>query len=107
MSQDFLTAIKSFSVPLADLMGVEFIKAEPDCVVAQLKVRKELCTVPDILHGGAIMALADTTGAVATAICIPHHKGGRLMVWETRITRSDGRLCAVVTQSQLVMLPKT
>ncbi|MBI1260306.1 MAG: hotdog fold thioesterase [Rhizobiales bacterium] len=136
MSEDILAAIKSFPVPLAETLGMTFIAAEPDCVVAELKVRKELCTVPDILHGGAIMALADNTGAmatvlnlpqgattttvesktnflapipvgdVATATCTPHHRGGRLMVWETRITRGDGRLCAVVTQSQLVMLPK-
>lgn len=105
-------------------------------MVARLTVRKELCTIPDILHGGAIMALADTIGAVATvlnlpkgastttiesktnflaaipigdvaeATCTAHHKGGRLMVWETRIRRGDGRLAAVITQSQLVMLAK-
>jgi acyl-coenzyme A thioesterase PaaI-like protein len=44
-------------------------------------------------------------GDVAEATCTPHHKGGRLMVWETKIRRGDGRLAAVVTQSQLVMRP--
>jgi len=98
-----------------------------------LAAGKELCTIPDILHGGAIMSLADTAGAVATvlnlsggattttvesktnflapvplgdvatATCEPFHKGGRLMVWQTKVTRGDGRLCAVVTQSQMVL----
>ncbi len=45
-------------------------------------------------------------GDTATATCEPFHKGGRLMVWQTKITRGDGRLCAVVTQSQMVLEPK-
>ncbi|MBX3445511.1 MAG: PaaI family thioesterase [Parvibaculaceae bacterium] len=123
-------------LPFANLLGIELAEATPDRVVAKLTVRKELCTVPDILHGGAIMSFADTVGAVATvlnlkggaatttvesktnflapvpigdvatATCEPFHKGGRLMVWQTKITRSDGRLCAVVTQSQMVLEPK-
>jgi len=122
-------------LPFANLLGIELVEATPDRVVARLVVRKELCTIPDILHGGAIMSFADTVGAVATvlnlpegastttvesktnflapvplgdtatATCEPFHKGGRLMVWQTKITRNDGRLCAVVTQSQMVMKP--
>lgn len=117
------------------MLGIEIVEARPELVVAKLAVRKELCTVPDILHGGAIMSFADTVGAVATvlnlpqgattttvesktnflapvplgdvatATCEPFHRGGRLMVWQTRITRGDGRLAAVVTQSQIVMKP--
>lgn len=120
-------------LPFANLLGIELVEADAARVVARLTVRKDLCTVPDILHGGAIMALADSVGAlatvvnlppgattttvesktnflapvpvgdVATATCEPLHRGGRLMVWQTRITRGDGRLAAVVTQSQLVM----
>ncbi|MDZ4381130.1 MAG: PaaI family thioesterase [Parvibaculum sp.] len=120
-------------LPFAKLLGIELVEASPDRVVATLAVGKELCTIPDILHGGAIMALADTAGAVATvlnlsggattttvesktnflapvplgdvatATCEPFHKGGRLMVWQTKVTRGDGRLCAVVTQSQMVL----
>lgn len=123
-------------LPFAGLLGIEIREATPDRVVAAMGVRKELCTVPDILHGGAIMSFADTVGAVATvlnlkdgavtttvesktnflapvrigdtaiAVCEPFHRGGRLMVWQTRITRGDGRLCAVVTQSQMVLEPK-
>tara|TARA_R110000868_G_scaffold75153_8_gene217114 strand:- start:2248 stop:2661 length:414 start_codon:yes stop_codon:yes gene_type:complete len=136
MSDETLAMLKTMPLPFAELLGIEIVSAEPDCVVARLAVRKELCTIPDILHGGAIMALADTIGAVATvlnlpkgattttiesktnflaaipmgdvaeATCTAHHKGGRLMVWETRIRRGDGRLAAVITQSQLVMQAK-
>jgi 1,4-dihydroxy-2-naphthoyl-CoA hydrolase len=96
-------------------------------------VRAELCTRPAVLHGGAVMTLADTLGAIATianlpegastttiesktnffaaiplgdtarAECTPMHKGRSTMVWQTRITRGDGRLCAVVTQTQMVL----
>ncbi|PKP76780.1 MAG: phenylacetic acid degradation protein [Alphaproteobacteria bacterium HGW-Alphaproteobacteria-3] len=120
-------------LPFAKLLGIELVEASPDRVVAMLAAGKELCTIPDILHGGAIMSLADTAGAVATvlnlsggattttvesktnflapvplgdvatATCEPFHKGGRLMVWQTKVTRGDGRLCAVVTQSQMVL----
>ncbi|MEQ8282263.1 MAG: PaaI family thioesterase [Parvibaculum sp.] len=123
-------------LPFANLLGIEIVEAKPELVVARLTVRKELCTIPDILHGGAIMSFADTVGAVATvlnlpegaatttvesktnflapvplgdvatATCEPFHRGGRLMVWQTKITRGDGRLCAVVTQSQMVLEPK-
>ena len=123
------------SLPFANLLGIEIVEAKPELVVARLAVRKALCTIPDILHGGAIMSLADTVGAVATVLnlpqgastttvesksnflapvplgdvatasCEPFHRGGRLMVWQTKITRGDGRLCAVVTQSQIVMRP--
>lgn len=123
-------------LPFAGLLGIEIVEARPELVVAKLAVRKALCTVPDILHGGAIMSFADTVGAVATvlnlpqgattttvesktnflapiplgdvatATCEPFHRGGRLMVWQTRITRGDGRLAAVVTQSQIVMKPE-
>lgn len=123
-------------LPFANLLGLEIVEAKPELVVARLAVRKELCTIPDILHGGAIMSFADTVGAVATvlnlkegattttvesktnflapvplgdvatATCEPFHRGGRLMVWQTKITRGDGRLCAVVTQSQMVLEPK-
>ena len=124
------------ALPFANLLGIEIVEAKPELVVARLAVRKALCTIPDILHGGAIMSLADTVGAVATVLnlpqgastttverksnflapvplgdvatasCEPFHRGGRLMVWQTKITRGDGRLCAVVTQSQIVMKPE-
>jgi uncharacterized protein (TIGR00369 family) len=124
-------------LPFANLMGVTLVSVTPDLVVGELKVRKDLCTRPNVLHGGAYMAFADTIGAVATvanlkegettttiesktnffaaiplgdtarAECTPLHKGRSTMVWQTRITRADGRLCAVVTQTQMVLKGKT
>jgi uncharacterized protein (TIGR00369 family) len=120
-------------LPFAALLGLELITVTPDRVEAVLKVREELCTRPPVLHGGAVMALADTLGAIATlanvsegattttiesktnffaaipigdtarAECTPLHRGRTTMVWQTRITRSDGRVAALVIQTQLVM----
>ena len=121
------------TLPFANLMGISLVSVSPDLVIGELKVREELCTRPNVLHGGAYMAFADTIGAVATvanlkegettttiesktnffaaiplgdtarAECTPLHKGRSTMVWQTKITRGDGRLCAVVTQTQMVL----
>jgi len=120
-------------LPFAKLMGLEITEITPERVTAELKVREELCTRPAILHGGAIMAFADTVGAYATvanlpkgattttiesktnffaavplgdiakAECTPLHRGRTTMVWQTRISRGDGRLAALITQTQLVL----
>ena len=120
-------------LPFAKLLGIEITDATPERVTAQLTVRDDLCTRPAVLHGGAIMAFADTLGAVATVLnlpegagtttiesktnflapapngstvraeCTPIHRGKRTMVWQTRISTSEGRLVAVVTQTQLVL----
>ena len=120
-------------LPFSRLMGINVVSVAPDLVVAEFKVREELCTRPAVLHGGATMAFADTIGAVATvanlkegettttiesktnffaaiplgdtarAECTALHKGRTTMVWQTRITRGDGRLAALVTQTQMVM----
>jgi uncharacterized protein (TIGR00369 family) len=122
-------------LPFARLMGIEVVSVAPDRVEATLKVRDDLCTSPAVLHGGAIMAFADTVGAIATianlpadawtttiesktnflaaipvgdtarAECTPIHKGRTTMVWQTRITRGDGRAAAHVIQTQMV-IPK-
>lgn len=121
------------SMPFSDFLGVELVEVTPERVVARLEVRPELCTVPAVLHGGAVMALADALGGVATvanlpegqwtttiesktnflaavpvgdtatAECTPLHRGKTTMVWQTRITRGDGRVAAYVTQTQLVV----
>ena len=123
-------------LPFAELMGLTVIEVTPEKVTAELPVRPELCTRPAILHGGAVMAFADTLGAVATmanlgegfstttiesktnffagipagetarAECTPLHRGRTTMVWQTRIMRADGRLAAIVTQTQLVLAPR-
>lgn len=127
--------IRRTPLPFAQLLGIEYTAATPERVEAQLTVRKELCTVPDVLHGGALMALADTLGAIGTvlnlpkgattttiesktnffaavplgetarAVCEPVHRGRTTMVWQTRIYRQDGKLAGQVTQTQLVKQP--
>lgn len=135
---DLLQKLQASPLPLAKALGIEFTRAEPELVEARMIVRQEICTRPDILHGGAVMALADTTGAAATVINLPpgastttiesktnflaaipmgdtaiararpFHRGKTTMVWQTEISRqSDGRLAAVVTQTQMVLLPKS
>jgi 1,4-dihydroxy-2-naphthoyl-CoA hydrolase len=123
----------TMKAPFADFLGIKITHISPERIEAELTVRKELTTVPDILHGGAIMALADNLGGAATVVnlpqgartatiesktnffaavplgdtaraeCTPLHRGRTTMVWQTRITRSDGRLCALVTQTQIVI----
>ncbi len=120
-------------IPFADLLGIRVVSITPERVEATLAVRKELCTRPDVLHGGAYMAFADTLGAIATVANLgpgqttttiesktnflasiplgdtargettPLHRGRSTMVWQTRITRSDGRVAAYVTQTQMVL----
>jgi uncharacterized protein (TIGR00369 family) len=118
---------------LPDLIGIEFTDVTPGKVVAQLVVRKDLCTVGDSLHGGAIMAFADTLGAVAAILNMPQgsrtttiesktnfisgaplgsrvtgesapvHKGRTTVVCQTTIRSEAGKLVALVTQTQLVI----
>jgi 1,4-dihydroxy-2-naphthoyl-CoA hydrolase len=128
-----LARIAAEPLPFAELLGIEFDSAVPDRIVARMTVRRDLCTRPAVLHGGAIMAFADTLGAVGTIINLPGgsttttiesktnfvapapldtqiigeatpvHRGRRTMIWQTRITNTEGRLVALVTQTQLVL----
>lgn len=121
-------------MPFANLMGVEVTVQEKDRVVGQLTVRDDLCTAGGILHGGAYMAFADSLGAiggflnlpagartttlesktnflgsakvgeVVTGETTPLHVGRRSSVWQTRITSAQGRLLALVTQTQMTVL---
>ena len=122
--------------PFADFMGMKITHVSRDKVAAEMLVRDELNNRFGALHGGALMALADNLGGTATianlpkggrtatiesktnffagipvgdtarAECTPLHRGRTTMVWQTRITRNDGRLCALVIQTQIVMLPE-
>ncbi len=121
--------------PFPTLMGVEILSAERERVRAQIAVRPDLCTAGNMMHGGAIMAFADALGAIGTVLnipreagtttiesktnfisaaregtiiqadCTPIHIGKKTCVWQTRITREDGKLVAIVTQTQMVLLP--
>jgi 1,4-dihydroxy-2-naphthoyl-CoA hydrolase len=124
-------------MPFAKLMGVTIIEARAESVIAELFVREDLCTTNSILHGGAVMAFADSVGAVATLLnlppgantttiesktnfvaalragetaraeCSPIHIGRTTMVWQTRILRPNGKLCAIVTQTQMILHPQS
>jgi len=71
-----LEKLSSLKMPFAALKGVSFIEASQDKVVARMAVRPDLCTLGHILHGGAIMALADSVGAAATFLNLPEEAQG-------------------------------
>jgi uncharacterized protein (TIGR00369 family) len=134
---DALDRLKDLKLPFSDLLGIVFVHAEKDRVVAELTVREELCTRPAVMHGGAIMAFADTVGAAGAVLnlpegastttlesktnfiagapvgarlvgeAIPVHRGRRTQVWTTRITTAEDRLIAIVTQTQMVLGART
>ena len=122
-------------MPLVSTLGIRFIESDRGAVRATLDHRVELCTTGGILHGGAIMALADSTGGscaflnlpegtagtstiesktnflravrsgTVTATSRPLHSGRTVIVVETEVTDADGRLVAKVTQTQAVLQP--
>lgn len=63
---DLLARFQQEPLPLAKLLGIELRSVAPDRIVAEMTVREDLCTRPAVLHGGAIMAFADTLGALGT-----------------------------------------
>ena len=71
-----LERIQSMKMPFAELKGVTFIAADKDRVVAQMVVRPDLCTLRNTIHGGAVMAFADSVGAAATVINLPEDAKG-------------------------------
>lgn len=123
--------------PFAAFLGLKITHVSPERVTAELVARSEFNNQFGIMHGGALMALADNLGGTATtanlkpgqttttiesktnffaavpigdvakAECTPLHRGRTTMVWQTRVTRGDGKLCALVTQTQLVLDSRT
>jgi len=133
---DLPTLQKMMKGHFPEYLGLTITHANADMVRGELTVRKEICTMPmAVLHGGALMSLADTLGAVATFLnlppgagtttlesktnfisaapigttvtgeCTPIHRGKSTMVWQTRITTAEGDLIAIVTQTQMVLQP--
>jgi uncharacterized protein (TIGR00369 family) len=130
---DELERLREMRLPFAELLGISYLSASKERVTAELVVRDELCTRPAVLHGGAIMAFADTLGAAATVLNLPAgawtttiesktnflasapvggkvvgvttpiHRGRRTLVWQTRIATAEGRAVALVIQTQLVL----
>ena len=115
-----------------ELLGIRFTEASPDRVTAELSYREALTTIGGSLHGGTLMAFADTVGAFATVLNLPPgattttlesktnffaagrsgivraestplHRGRRTMVWQTRITDESGRLLSLTIQTQMVL----
>jgi 1,4-dihydroxy-2-naphthoyl-CoA hydrolase len=130
---DIATLQKMVDPLFPGLMGVRVRDATLERVVATLEVRPDLCTAGGILHGGAYMAFADTLGAIGTILnlepgkrttttdsstkfigaakvgttitaeSVALHRGRTTQVWQTSIRTAEGKLCAVVTQTQLVL----
>ena len=124
---------KLFEPLLPGLMGIDLVEATTEKIVATMLVRPDLCTAGNVCHGGAFMAFADTIGAVGTVMNLPPgtrtttiesktnflgaapvntrvtaestplHRGKTTMVWQTMIRSEAGKLCAVVTQTQMVL----
>jgi uncharacterized protein (TIGR00369 family) len=123
------TAMKEWNVGLMSHLGMRFVEVGPDRVVAELDVRAELATIGGAVHGGTLMALADTAGAAGTASmglrtatlesktnffaaattgklraeATALHKGRRTHVWQTRVTDDGGRLLALTIQTQMIL----
>ena len=129
---DLLAHYKENPLPFAALLGVELISVAPDRVVGEMTVREDLCTLPAVAHGGALMAFADTVGAlcavanlpkgagtstiesktnffravrggVVTATCKPLHVGRSTIVVQTNLRDDHGKRVAQVTQTQAVL----
>jgi 1,4-dihydroxy-2-naphthoyl-CoA hydrolase len=134
VATDVIKKIQDTIQPLfPGLMGMEIAEVTPERVVATMLVRPDLCTTGETLHGGAIMAFADTLGAIGTIANLPQgartvtiesktnfigaarvgtrvtgettplHRGKTTMVWQTLIKNESGKLCAAVTQTQMVL----
>jgi uncharacterized protein (TIGR00369 family) len=114
-------------------LGVRFLEVTKNMLRAEIDVTRDLCTLPGRMHGGAIMAFADTLGAYGTVLNLPEghstttiesktnffsagveggkvvgtttpiHRGRSTMVWQTRVERGDGKLVALVTQTQMIL----
>ena len=132
---DLETFNKHLAGTLPESLGMRFVTLDPDRVVAELTIWDDLRTVGGALHGGALMAFADTVGAAATIVNLtggattttlesktnffaagragivraeatPLHKGRRTHVWQTRITDESGRMLSLTLQTQMVIEAK-
>lgn len=125
-------AFNQNNAPFAKMMGVKMTLVTKERIEGELKVTPDHCTIPATLHGGAMMAMADNMGGIgafmnmppgsmtttvesktnflravplgetAKAVTTPVHLGRTLQVWKTEIFRGDGKLAAIVTQTQMI-----
>jgi uncharacterized protein (TIGR00369 family) len=132
MSVDPATVNAHFKGTLAELLGIRVVEASKERVIAELTIRDDLTTIGGSLHGGTLMAFADTIGATATVLNLPEgagtttmesktnffagaragvvraestplHRGKRTMVWQTRVTDANGKLLSLTIQTQMVL----
>jgi len=131
-----MNPVTNLQPPFAEFMGMKITHMSAERILAELPVREELSNRNGVMHGGAIMAFADNLGGtgatanltegtgtttiesktnffagipigdIARAECTPLHRGRSTMVWQTKITRGDGKLAAIVTQTQMVLRAK-
>ncbi len=134
--ENLAAAFNETNAPFALSLGIRMTLVTKDRIEAELDVTPDKCTIPPSLHGGAIMAFADNLGGVgafinmppgsttstvesktnflrpvpagekAIGVTTPIKLGRTLQVWETRISREDGKLAAIVTQTQIIMAQK-
>lgn len=130
---DLLARSQATMPPMMQLLGVELLSVELDRIVAQMAARETMGNGTGILHGGAYMSFADFLGALGTVVNLPKgtstttiesktnffapavlgstvrgeatplHRGRRTMVWQTRLSNAEGRMLALVTQTQMVL----
>lgn len=130
---DLLAKLQANLPPFSKLLGIELLAIAPDKIDARMLARDDLGNGSGVMHGGAYMAFADYLGAVGTVVNLrkgsttttlesktnffapaligtvvlgqstPLHRGRRTMVWQTRVTNEEGRLLALVTQTQMVI----
>jgi 1,4-dihydroxy-2-naphthoyl-CoA hydrolase len=132
MTADLSAIISLYKGTMAETLGIRLVDASPDRVVATIEVRPELTTVGGAVHGGTLMAFADTLGATGAFLnlppaaatttlesktnffaagkggvirgeSLPLHKGRRTSVWQTRVTDEKERLLSLTIQTQLVV----
>ena len=125
-------ALLEWNTGLVKHLGIRFVETDKDRVVAELEVRPELLTTTGALHGGTLMAFADTVGAAGTVVNLaqgqstatlesktnffaaamsgkvraestPLHKGKRTHVWQTRVTDEKGKLLSLTIQTQVIL----
>jgi 1,4-dihydroxy-2-naphthoyl-CoA hydrolase len=113
-------------------LGIRFLETEKDRVIAELEIKPELLTTTGAVHGGTLMAFADTIGAAGTVVNLsegqstatlesktnffaaarsgtvraeatPLHKGKRTHVWQTRVTDATGKLLSLTIQTQVIL----
>lgn len=133
MSEDPIHPLAAIQPPFADHLGLRIVSARPDRVEAQMLAAPFLINRNGTLHGGAVMGMADHLGGLGaflnigptestatvesktnffraipagdlvTAVSVLLHGGRQTMVWQTTLTRADGKMAAMVTQTQIIL----